>query len=123
SVVSKNLAVPVANGANIFLAWNYSVTSGNITTNAQALAIDNVSILGVSEVAPTNPTGTGAANPNNVLAGENTVLTVNVTPGANPASTGLSITADLSSIGGSATQQFFDDGINGGDASAGDNTF
>ncbi|HEX6047069.1 MAG TPA: DNA/RNA non-specific endonuclease [Pyrinomonadaceae bacterium] len=123
SVVSKNLNVAVANGANFFLAWNYSVTSGSTTTNAQALAIDNVSILGLGAVSPTNPTGTGAANPNNVLAGENTVLTVNVTPGANPTSTGITVTADLSSIGGAAVQQFFDDGINGGDAAAGDNVF
>ena len=123
SVVNQTLNVTVNNGAEIYLAWNYSVTSGNVTTNAQALAIDNVSILGLAAVTPTNPTGVGAANPNNVLAGENTVLTVNVTPGANPASTGISVTADLSSIGGSAVQQFFDDGINGGDAAAGDNVF
>src|SRR5215217_813442 len=64
SIVNKNLAVPVANGANFFLAWNYSVSSGNTTTNAQALAIDNVSILGSAVVTPTNPTGVGAANPN-----------------------------------------------------------
>ena len=46
-----------------------------------------------------------------------------VTGGANPASTGLTVTADLSAIGGSAAQQFFDDGVNGGDATAGDNVF
>lgn len=123
SVVSKNLTVSVANGANFFLAWNYSVVSGSTTTNAQALAIDNVSILGSAAVAPTNPTGIGTANPNSVLAGENTVLTVAVTPGTNPTSTGLAVTADLSSIGGSATQQFFDDGVNGGDVTAGDHVF
>ncbi len=123
SVVNQTLNVTVNNGAEIYLAWNYSVTSGTVTTNAQALAIDNVSILGLAAVAATNPTGVGAANPNNVLAGENTVLTVNVTPGANPTSTGIAVTANLSSIGGSAVQQFFDDGINGGDASAGDNVF
>lgn len=123
SVVNQTLNVPIANGANFFLAWNYSVSSGSTTTNAQALAIDNVSILGFAAVAPTDPTGVGAANPNNVLAGENTVLTVNVTPGANPTSTGIAVTGDLSSIGGPAVQQFFDDGINGGDAVAGDNVF
>ena len=123
SVVDQTLNVTVNNGAEIYLAWNYSVPSGTVTTNAQALAIDNVSILGLAAVSPTNPTGVGAANPNNVLAGENTVLTVSVTPGANPTSTGLAVTCDLSSIGGPAVQQFFDDGVNGGDAVAGDNTF
>ena len=122
-VSNKILNVAVANGANIYLAWNYSVTSGTITTNAQALAIDNVSILGIGAVVPTNPSGTGNANPNSVLPGESSTLTVAVTPGTNPSSTGLTVTADLSAIGGSASQQFFDDGVSGGDATAGDNVF
>ena len=36
----------------------------------------------------TDPTGVGAANPGSVPAGANTLLTVAVTPGTNPASTG-----------------------------------
>jgi uncharacterized protein len=71
---------------------------------------------------PTNPSGTGAASPGTVAAGGSSLLTVAVTPGANPASTGLAVTADLSTIGGSATQQLFDDGTNG-DVTSGDNTF
>ncbi len=70
----------------------------------------------------TNPSGTGAATPSSVLVGSSTLLTVAVTPGTNPPSTGLAVIADLSSIGGSAAQQLFDDGTNG-DAVAGDNTF
>lgn len=72
--------------------------------------------------ASTNPSGVGAANPASVVAGSSTLLTVAVTPGTNPASTGITVTGNLSSIGGSATQQFFDDGTHG-DATAGDNTF
>ena len=123
SVSNKTLNVAVPNGGTIFLAWNYSVTSGLTTTNAQALAIDNISIAGVHAVVPTNPNGIGAANPNSVLPGENSILTVTATAGTNPSSTGLSVTADLSSIGGLANQQFFDDGVNGGDLTAGDNVF
>lgn len=123
SVANKTLNVSVANGANFFLAWNYSVNTGSTTTNAPALAIDNVSILGISAVVATNPSGVGNANPNSVLPGESSTLTVTVTPGTNPASTGLTVTTDLSAIGGSASQQFFDDGLNGGDAAAGDNVF
>jgi hypothetical protein len=82
-----------------------------------------VSILGVGAPVSTNPPGVGAANPNSVLPGASTVLTVTGTPGTNPASTGLAVTADLSSIGGSVNQQFFNDGINGGDVTAGDNIF
>jgi len=71
---------------------------------------------------PTNPSGIGAASPSALAAGETTLLTVAVTPGSNPTSSGLSVTADLSAIGGSATQNFFDNGTNG-DAASGDLTF
>ncbi len=73
-------------------------------------------------VGTTNPSGAGAANPSSVAAGGTTLLTVLVTLGANPTSTGIVVTGDLSSIGGSATEPFFDDGTNG-DVTAGNNTF
>ena len=76
-----------------------------------------------STTGSTNPSGSGAATPSTVAAGTGTtLLTVKVTPGANPASSTLAVTANLSAIGGSATQIFFDDGTNG-DATAGDNVF
>ncbi len=64
SVTDKTLtlAIPVAASAttpNLYLAWNYSVTSGTTVTNAQALAIDNISILGVASV----PTPTFSVSP------------------------------------------------------------
>ncbi|HEY2117282.1 MAG TPA: lamin tail domain-containing protein, partial [Candidatus Angelobacter sp.] len=73
-------------------------------------------------VGTTNPSGAGAANPASVIQGGTTLLTVLVTPGANPTSTGIVVSGDLSSIGGSATEPFFDDGTNG-DVTAGNNTF
>jgi uncharacterized protein len=73
-------------------------------------------------VGVTNPSGAGAANPASVIQGGTTLLTVLVTPGANPTSTGIVVTGNLSGIGGSATEPFFDDGTNG-DATAGNNTF
>ena len=73
--------------------------------------------------SPTDPTGTGAADPTSALPGATTRLTVTVTPGANPTSTGLAVSADLTPIGGSATQAFSDDGSTGGDATAADNVF
>ncbi len=101
-----------------------AASDGTLTTVATAGT--NTAFRGVafapSASGPTNPSGVGAANPGSVLAGAPTLLTLNVTPGANPASTGLAVTADLSAIGGSATQPFFDDGTNG-DAVAGDNVF
>ena len=71
---------------------------------------------------PSNPTGSGSANPNNPGPNVSVLLTVAVTPGANPTSTGVTVAADLSSIGGSANQAFFDDGTNG-DITPGDNVF
>ncbi|HEV7747610.1 MAG TPA: DNA/RNA non-specific endonuclease [Pyrinomonadaceae bacterium] len=71
---------------------------------------------------PSGPTGVGAANPNPVAAGAATLLTVTVTPGTLPTSTGLAVTGNLSLIGGSSTQMFFDNATNG-DVTAGDNIF
>ena len=70
----------------------------------------------------TNPSGVGAANPNSVAPGNSSLLTVTVNPGTNPASTGITVTGNLSAIGGSATQAFFDNATNG-DVTAGDNIF
>jgi endonuclease G, mitochondrial len=62
------------------------------------------------------------ANPGTVIPGQTTKLTVTIIPATTPPSTGITATGNLSSIGGSATQQFFDDGSNG-DTTAGDNIF
>jgi DNA/RNA endonuclease G (NUC1) len=122
SVSNKTLNVSIPAGSNFFLAWNYSVNTGSVTTNAPALAIDNVSILGVGGVVSTNPSGVGNANPASVAPTGSTLLTVAVTPGTNPTSTAHTVRADLSAIGGSGLQLFFDDGTNG-DVTAGDNVF
>jgi predicted extracellular nuclease len=66
------------------------------------------------------PYGFGTASPTVVSVGETSLLTVTVTPAISPASTGLAVTADLSAIGGSSSQVFYDDGTHG-DATAGDN--
>lgn len=66
--------------------------------------------------------GTGAADPNSLTAASATLLTVAVAPATDPNSTGIAVQADLTAIGGSATQNFLDDGQNG-DAAAGDNVF
>jgi len=71
---------------------------------------------------PTNPTGIGNANPSSINPADNTLLTVNVSPGQNPTSTGINVTGNLAPIGGSASQPFFDNGTNG-DVTAGDRVF
>lgn len=62
------------------------------------------------------------ANPTTVSAGGTTLLTVTVIPATEPPSTGITVIGDLSTIGGSAGQQFFDDGTNG-DVTPSDNIF
>ena len=48
----------------------------------------------------------GNANPSTVLQGDSTTLSVYVAGAQNPASTGVTVTTDLSQIGGSPTQSF-----------------
>src|SRR5262245_28416502 len=69
-----------------------------------------------------SPTGVGSATPSSVPAGGATLLEVDVTFGTNPPSTGLAVVCDLTAIGGSGPQAFFDDGTHG-DAASGDNVF
>ena len=71
---------------------------------------------------PTMPSGFGIAIPDSMIPASNTLLTVRVTSASAPPSTGLAVVADLTSIGGSASQAFFDDGTHG-DELAGDNIF
>ncbi len=84
------------------------------------IGIDDI-VIAISG-GPTNPSGAGASVPSTVAPGDPALLTVSVTPGTNPASTGLAVSCDLSAIGGSATQSFFDDGSNG-DVTGADNIF
>jgi DNA/RNA endonuclease G (NUC1) len=107
----------IPNGASVWIRW----TDFDISSSDDGLAIDSFSLT-PNGLGPTNPTGVGAANPSSVPPGGTTLLTVAVTPGTNPPSLIHTVTADLSAIGGSTTQSFFDDGSNG-DVTAGDNTF
>ncbi len=109
----------IPSGATFFIRW----TDADATGADDALAVDDFSLTpGGNPNAPTNPSGTGAASPSTVADGNSTLLTVTVTPGTNPVSSGLTVSANLASIGGSASQSFFDDGTNG-DTAAGDNIF
>lgn len=110
----------IAPGARIVLRWATTDVSGA----DDGLSLDDLSITprGTPSGGPTDPTGTGTADPAAVVQGGQTTLTVDVTPGTNPDSTGLAVTADLSSIGGPASKPLLDDGV-APDATAGDNVF
>lgn len=73
-------------------------------------------------IGPTPPQGAAGINPSSAYSGQAVLIAVTVTPGANPTSSGLAVTANLSSIGDGPAQQLFDDGANG-DAFAADLTF
>ena len=130
SGIPNSLALTWTNNGNTSTA-PYTVPAGTaaapytlpctVTDDQSRTGTFNIS-LQVASSAVTNPGGVGSASPSSVQVGESPLLTVAVTAGANPASTGLKVTADLSSIGGSPTQAFFNDGTNG-DAVSGDSTF
>lgn len=105
-----------------------SAGSGQDTDNNQAdfraiaPAFPENGIACAASGAPTDPTGIGVAIPSSAGPGETALLSVRVTPGTNPMSTGIIVTGNLGEIGGAISRRFFDDGISG-DAVAGDNTF
>ena len=71
---------------------------------------------------PAQLSALGIASPDSVDPASASLLTVTVMPATIPISTGISVTADLSSIGGPASQTFYDDGSHG-DTTAGDKVF
>lgn len=94
-----------------------------LATAATNTAFRGVALAPVS-AAPTPPSGTGTATPSTIPNDGTTTsaLRVQVTPGTNPVSTGLTVTVDLSGLGGAASQAMVDDGT-GCDTTAGDLEF
>lgn len=98
------------------------VDTDNNATDFQVLTPSNPQ----NSSSPCLGTGTlniaGAATPNPVIQFDNVRITGTVTPGANPASGSFTVTANLTNLGGSATQALFDDGSNG-DVTANDKVY
>ncbi len=110
AVVDAIAALPLG-----FFAPPFSETPA-INSSGALVVLSSVTLV-VTELS-----ATGTVAQDSVAAGSSALLTVTVVPGGNPASSGITVSADLSSIGGSGSQNFFDDGTNG-DVTAGDNTF
>src|SRR5437763_1976710 len=91
----------------------FECNTGGITSGLKLTFVPNGNTICAS----------GAANPASVsnCGDAGTLLTVAVTP-TSPPGTGVVVAADLSGIGGSASQAMYDDGTHG-DAVAGDRTF
>lgn len=120
---SGSTLAPSATNA-VFRAANGCTDNDNNATDFSAAAANPRN--NASPLAPcansTPPNGNGSATPNPVLTGAGTLLTVAVTPGANPPSTGITVRGDLTGIGGAANQMFFDNATNG-DVMANDSVF
>jgi endonuclease G len=115
------VSVPLPQAAENQPLVQVRIITTNAVGNDEWVGIDDINITGTGG-GSTQLSGSGLATPSTVAPNAATLLTVAVTPATNPASTGITVAADLSSIGGSATQAFFDDGTNG-DTTAGDLVF
>src|SRR5262249_50739929 len=90
------VTTPVGTNSSSFTAPVLTATTSYWVrvSNVGGFADSTTSVVTVT-AASTSPFGTGSAVPSSVSAGGTTMLTVNVTPGTNPPSTGLSVTGDL----------------------------
>jgi len=112
TVISQTISgLSIPAGAAFWIRWMDFNASGA----DDGLAVDDFSLT----PNPLTPSGVGAATPNDLFAGDSVLLTVTATPGASPIA---SVVADLTAIGGSSTQAFYDDGTNG-DVTGGNNVF
>ena len=106
-----------ANNTSYVASATTSTYAGSGTYRFDMVTVSGTALTSIA------PSGSGAATPAAVCnAGGQVVLNVTVAPGVNPASTGLSVAADLTSIGGSASVSLLNDGV-APDAVAGDNIF
>ncbi|MFB9864049.1 choice-of-anchor J domain-containing protein [Rufibacter immobilis] len=76
SVKDKTLSLALAAGETLYLAWNYSVTSGSTTSNAQALGIDDI-VIEADNTPPTLVSSIPASGAINVATNLDVVLTFN----------------------------------------------
>ena len=115
-IVDAIVAQPISNFGGVF--------SDTPTIDYFSGAVSREHLVNINSMTVIESTlmSTGIASPASAPTGASVLFTVTVTPGTNPASTGITVTADLSSIGGSAAQTLFDDGTNG-DMVSGDNVF
>jgi hypothetical protein len=114
--------------------YSYSAsTSASLAAGSYSLAMTVRDAQGRSANAPvtvqvaapptsTSPSGLASANPGNGLPGSAVVFSVRVTPGTHPASSGITVNTDLSSLGLSNALALLDNGTNG-DAAAGDGIY
>ena len=114
----------LVNDMNMTFASSAGTVSTAGVTKAEGFQVVFVQFVVAAPVGPTNPSGTSTntAGPLCNSASNALNFTVLVTGGQNPASTGLGVTADLSSLGGATNVLLNDNGLDG-DVTAGDSRF
>ncbi len=95
----SGLTVP--DGATFWLRWTDVDTAGS----DDGMAIDDFSLTATTNAVSISPTAMGSPAPNPVTPGQQTVLGGTITLGQNPASLTLTVTCNLTAIGGSNQQQ------------------
>lgn len=104
STFAETLPVAAENQSVVQVRWIYWESAGSAGSRDR-IAMDNISITGASS-GQTNPTAVAAVSPTTAAPSESVLFTVTVTPGSNPTSNGVSVTGNLTAIGGSASQSF-----------------
>ena len=97
----ETLPADAENQPVVQVRWIYWESNGSAGSRDR-IAIDDVAIT-ASSFGSTNPSAVVSASALAPQPGQNVLLTVTVTPGTNPASSGLAVTGDLSAIGGSSS--------------------
>ncbi len=99
------------------------ISFGNRVPTGAAVAVLAATVRdSVPPTGPVPPAGSGSATPGSAQITGTVLLRVATSPGFNPASTGITVTGNLSAINGSSSQTFYDNGTNG-DVTAGDGVF
>jgi predicted extracellular nuclease len=111
---------PGSGSGTSFAPGTVNNASSIVRTNPAANTGDNSKDFSI--VTPPNPhnssfgvsagalSATGSSNPSVITAGGSVKLTIAVTPGTSPTSTGITVTGDLRQIGGIQTQAFTSNG-------------
>lgn len=124
-VETATTVVPTANNSRSRLNNGCQDTDNNssdFTGTTPSAPKNNASPVNVCGGGGTSLFAAISANPTTVSPGGNVFFAVSVVPATTPPSTGITVVGNFTNIGGSATQNFFDDGSNG-DVTAGDNIF
>ena len=95
TALNSTIPLSIASGATVWIRW----TDVDAPGADDGLAVDDFSL---TPLGTGDPYGTASASPNPIAAGSSTTLTATITPGVSPASTGISVTCDLTAMGGSS---------------------